>query len=71
MAVLSLMGFDFGGTQLPADRTFLEQVSIPPAGSAKMMTAHITEAAGRHLSESFPLENTMGQICNWFCITCH
>ncbi len=70
MAVLSLIGFDFGGTQLPADRTFPVQVSVPPAGSAKMIAAHITEAAGRRLSESFPLENMRGQIGNWFCITC-
>lgn len=37
-AVLSLIGFDFGGTQLPADRTFFPaQDSVPPAGAAKMM----------------------------------
>lgn len=38
MAVLSLIGFDFGGTQLPADRTFFPaQDSAPPAGAAEMM----------------------------------
>ncbi len=72
MAVLSLIGFDFGGTQLPADRTFPAQVSVPPAGAAKMIAAHISEAEGetRRLSESFPLKNTRGQIGNWFCIAC-
>lgn len=56
MTVLSLIGFDFGGTQLPADRTFPAQASVPPAGAAKMMVAHITEAAGRRHSESSPVK---------------
>ena len=42
MAVLLQIGFDFGGTQLPVDRTFPVQGSVPPAGAAKMIAAHIT-----------------------------
>lgn len=71
VAVLSLIGFDFGGTQLPADRTFPARVPVPPASAAKMMATHIAEAAGRYLGESVALENTRGQIDNRFCIACH
>lgn len=56
--VLSLIGLDFGGTQLPADRTFTVRGSAPPAGAAKVMAAHTNQV---------PDENTRGQITNWFC----
>lgn len=58
--VLSLIAFDFGETQLLADRNLQAQVSVPPAGSVRVMAAHITEAAGRHLTEKGAVNNTRG-----------
>lgn len=57
---LSPIAFDFRGAQLLADRSLQAQVSVPPAGSARVMAACITEAAGRRLTVKGPLNNTRG-----------
>lgn len=56
MAVLSLIGFDFGGTQLPADRTVHARVSVPPAGAAEMIAARISETAGQTSQWGLPTQ---------------
>lgn len=45
-AVLLLMGFDSGETQLPADRTVAVQVSGSPAAVASTVAAHRDEDGG-------------------------
>lgn len=40
-SVLSLIGFDFGGTQLPADRTVVVQVSVAPVDAAEMIKLRV------------------------------
>lgn len=66
-SVLSLIGFDFGGTQLPTDRTFPVQVSVPPAGAAKNDGGTRKWGCRQTSQRELPSENMRAQIANWFC----
>lgn len=59
-----------GGTQLPGRSKHPGAVTLDRLQSAAKMMANWVVAGG-HVGVSFPpLENTRGQIGNWFCITC-